>query len=72
MSKETKTTKTNKANKAPKWDNLQKTGFWVLVVTLISFWSGVYLGNLAATTAQKELEQAKTSAVEEYKATLKQ
>lgn len=69
MSKETKTTKTNKT---PKWDNLQKTGFWVLITVLVSFWGGVYLGNLGAVTAQAELEEAKTSAIEEYRATLKQ
>lgn len=63
MAKE-KTTKNVK-----KWDNVQKIGFWGLIIVSIAFWSGVYIGNIGATTAQKELEQAKTSAIEEYKAT---
>lgn len=66
MSKEIKTTKTKKPTQ--KWDNIQKIGFWGLILVNLAFWAGVYLGNVSAHNGMKELEQAKTSAVEEYKA----
>ena len=70
MSEKIKTTKTNKA-KSQKWDNIQKIGFWGLILVNLAFWTGVYLGNVSAHNGIKELEEAKTSAVEEYKALLK-
>ena len=69
MSKEIKITKTKKPTQ--KWDNVQKIGFWGLILVNLAFWSGVYLGNVSAHNGIKELEEAKTSAIEDYKATLK-
>lgn len=69
MSKEIKTTKTKKPTQ--KWDNIQKIGFWGLILVNLAFWTGVYLGNVSAHNGIKELEEAKHSAVENYKATLK-
>lgn len=62
--------KNNKINKA-KWDNVQKIGFWGLIVVSIAFWSGVYIGNYSANTTKNQLETAKVQAVEAYKAELK-
>lgn len=69
MAEKTKTTKTTK--KAPKWDNIQKIGFWGLIIVQIAFWGGVYLGNTAAHNSFNEKEAIKASAVEAYKAELK-
>ena len=70
MSKETKTT--NKATKSSgKWDKSQKVGFWVLIVGLSLFWSGVYVGTQSTLSSINEREQVKAQAVEDYKATLK-
>lgn len=65
----TQTPKTKKNSQ--KWDSAQKIGFWGLILVNLAFWTGVYLGNVSAHNGIKELEQAKTSAVEEYKALLK-
>lgn len=64
-----KETRKNKNTK--KWDKLQTKGFWLIIIISVSFWLGIYIGGTAAHNSIKEIEHAKTSAVEEYKATLK-
>lgn len=66
---EIKTTKSK--NKSNKFDNLQRIGFWGLIIVSLAFWTGVYLGNTAAQTKVAEQEQIKTEAIEDYKASLK-
>lgn len=62
------TPKTTKKTNRAKWDNVQKLGFWGLIIVSIAFWGGVYLGGAAVTQGIADKEAAKTQAVEEYKA----
>lgn len=60
--------KSNKAQ-AGKWTQAQARGFQFLVLALVMFWSGVYLGGLNANNYHNDIENAKASAIEESAAT---
>lgn len=70
MSNETTAPVKTKKKDSGKWTRAQALGFWFLLTAITMFWSGVYLGGLNAQNYQKDIEAAKSSAVEE--ASLKQ
>jgi len=63
-------TPNTKKNKAA-WNKAQIIGLWFIIITSVSFWSGVYLGQMQMTLSNNNVDAAKTQAVEDYKATLK-
>lgn len=62
--------KITKKNVQGKWTKAQAIGFWVLVGSLVLFWSGVAVGSYATQNSINERESLKTQAVEAYKAEL--
>jgi len=55
-----------------KWTRAQALGFWFLLTAVTMFWSGVYIGGLNATNYHNDIENARTSAIEESVSTSKQ
>lgn len=61
--KEKVATKSTKG-KSGKWTQAQARGFQFLVLALVMFWTGVYLGGLNANNYHNDIENAKASAIE--------
>lgn len=48
-----------------KWTQAQARGFQFLVLALIMFWGGWYLGGVTVHNYNNDIENARTSAIEE-------
>lgn len=68
MSDEIKKPKTKKKVNAVK---AQLIGLYAIIVVIATFWGGYYFGTQATLTQQASEAQMKTTAVQEYQASLK-
>lgn len=59
------TQKVAKTSTKGKWTELQARGFQFLVLALVMFWTGWYLGGMSVFNHNNDIQNAKASAIEE-------